>query len=240
MVEHEVDAGIVAHTESIRVGHRSVSAVRFAPVDSTGSRHPAVLFVHGLNSDQSGYADRARATVAHLRAVSLTLDLSGHGDTGGNRDLLTPLDNLADLLAAFDLLAVDPAVDETRIGVCGASYGAYLAAYMTADRPVARLLLRAPGLYADRELGEPLTVPRISDPQADAPDLERRLRGYSGDVLVLEGEFDEVISSDVIAVYLRAFRHVRHSIVPGAPHALRDSGSREYFQDEIIRFFAEL
>lgn len=69
------------------------------------------------------------------------------------------------------------------------------------------------------------------------PELKRRLQRYPGDVLVLEGEFDEVIPRDVIRFYLRAFPNVQHSVIPGAVHALGDPKARTYFQKEIVRFF---
>ena len=64
-------------------------------------------------------------------------------------------DNLHDVLAAYDLLRGQPAVDDQAIAVVGSSYGGYLAAILTSRRRVRWLGLRAPALYWDEDSGDP-------------------------------------------------------------------------------------
>jgi uncharacterized protein len=241
VISDEVHERVITHPHTIPVGDRRLSARRFAPADPAheGDR-PGLLFVHGLDSEQSGYADRAEAAVSRLGAVCLTFDLGGHGGSDGSLRSLTPRDNLADVVAAFDTLVGDKLVDGARIGVCGASYGAYLAALLTADRHVARLLLRAPGLYDDRELDKTLDSPKKSNRFASAREITRRLQHYAGAVLILEGEFDDVIPHEIIEVYLEACRDAQHAVIPRARHALVDEVTRAYFRNSIVDFFADL
>jgi dienelactone hydrolase len=60
-------------------------------------------------------------------------------------------ESLRDILAAYDFLAAQPNVDSDSIAVVGSSYGGYLAALLTALRPVKWLALRVPALYKDSE-----------------------------------------------------------------------------------------
>jgi dipeptidyl aminopeptidase/acylaminoacyl peptidase len=119
----------------------------------------AVLFVHGQQSSQCGYEDRAKLASIDLDAVCLTFNLSGHGNDSISYSKYSVYDHLEDVITAFDYLIRQEDVDRARVGVCGASYGAYLAALLIASRAVKRLILRAPSLATDigfpKEGGQP-------------------------------------------------------------------------------------
>jgi uncharacterized protein len=200
----------------------------------------ALLFVHGLESDQSGYRDRARTAAAELNAVCLTFDLGGHGQSSGVFDELSAADHLNDLMVATDTLLGQATVDENRLGVCGASYGAYLAALLTAERPVRRLLLRAPALYRDELFGLPIGERRGS-PQVLQPAKALTLvEAFKGKTLVLESGCDEAIPHEIVAAYVAAARNVRYEVIADATHALRDPAWDAVFVRLIVDFFGEL
>ena len=117
---------------------------------SAGTLVPGVLFVHGWGGDQRQYVARARELTA-LGCVCLTFDLRGHAQTQTQYDSVSREDNMRDLLAAYDFLAALRNVDSDSIAVVGSSYGGYLAALLTALRPVKWLALRVPALYKDSE-----------------------------------------------------------------------------------------
>jgi dipeptidyl aminopeptidase/acylaminoacyl peptidase len=123
-------------------GRRELTGRLFDHVRGGATRR-AVLFVHGQGSSQESYKHRAEVASASLEAVCLTFNLSGHGKDIGDSEEYSVVEHLDDVVAAFDFLASHPAVDRTRIGVCGASYGAYLAALLTAHRNFRSLILRA-------------------------------------------------------------------------------------------------
>ena len=68
---------------------------------------------------------------------------------------VTREDNLRDVLAAYDVLVGHPAVDPGAMAIIGSSYGGYLAALLSALRPVRWLALRAPALYRDEDWDVP-------------------------------------------------------------------------------------
>ena len=199
----------------------------------------AVLFVHGLGSSRGTNEQRAGAVSGQHAATCLAIDLGGHGDSTGRLTQVTPRQNLADVVAAHDALAALPGIDPGRIGVCAASYGAYLAVLLTAFRPVNRMLLRAPALYADdcvdRVLGQ-----RRSGDATTAPTPLAHLALFTGPVTIVESEHDEVISHDTIAAYLSALPRAAHVVQPHARHALTDLAWREDFQRIVVDFFATL
>jgi dipeptidyl aminopeptidase/acylaminoacyl peptidase len=185
---------------------------------------PGVLFIHGYGSSQRGYWPRAGAVVAATGATCLTFDLSGHGESAGSLHTLSEVDHERDALAAYDYLVGVGGIDRDRIGVCGASYGGYLAAVLVSQRRVSRLLLRAPALGR-------------SDP-GRAPAILTR---YSGEVFVVESELDEVVSKSTIATYLGACEgRARHHIIRGATHELKDLGWRQEFLDLVVDWFRDL
>jgi dienelactone hydrolase len=194
---------------------------------------PAVLFVHGWGGNQQQYLSRARA-VAGLGFICFTFDLRGHARSDEQRETVSRQNNLTDLLAAYDVLAGQPGVDSTAIGVVGSSYGAYLAAIMTAQRPVRWLALRAPALYNDASWDLPKRQLH-ADPDFSAyrrravpAEENRALRAcaaFRGDVLIVESEQDDIVPHPVIANYLAACtqaRSVAHRLIEGADHGLSD------------------
>jgi pimeloyl-ACP methyl ester carboxylesterase len=209
------------------------------PAAGTGEG-AGLLFVHGLHSDQTGYRSRAEEATARLGTTCLTFDLGGHGESGGSPEELSLRDHLGDVLAAYDTLAGHERVDPRRVGVCGASYGAYLAARATTERDVSRLLLRAPALYADRDLDTP---PRdrlsTSDPSL-ASGLLSSLAHFDREVLIAESEHDEVIPHATVEAYRAAFPHASHHVIPDTAHSLADDAARGAFLALILSFFAPL
>ena len=177
------------------------------------------MFIHGLGSSQSGYISRAEAVTAALGIVCLTFDLGGHGESQGTLNELSPRDHLTDAVAALDRLTQIEYVDASRIGGCGASYGGYLAALLVAERPVRRLLLRAPAKYPDEYIDTSIQSWRGSTAvESSAP--FRALGAFRGQVLVVESELDTVIPPAVIDEYAAKSPFTRRVVIPGAGHAI--------------------
>ncbi|WP_228818687.1 alpha/beta hydrolase [Nocardia transvalensis] len=185
-----------------------------------------VLFIHGYESARRSYGPRAEAVRERLGLTCLTFDLSGHGDSPGDREAMSREVHRQDVLAAYDALA--ERVD--RVGVCGASYGAYLACVLLGERPVQRLLLRAPAVH----VGEPLRH------LVDTDLALHNLAEFSGRTLVLESEHDELIPHSAITACLAAARHGTHHILSGARHAMSEPAWKAAFVAEIVAWFTDL
>ncbi len=206
-------------------------------VSTEAASGAAVLFVHGLGSSRTANVERAAAVSGRHSAICLAIDLGGHGDSSGRLTQMTPRRNLADVVAAYDRLASVPGVDPARIGLCAASYGAYLSVLLTALRPVDRMLLRAPALYADDCFDRGLGQRRFGD-DATAPTLLAHLSRFPGPVAIVESQNDEVIGPDIVRAYLAALPSASHVVLPAARHALSDPAWRRAFEQIVVDFFA--
>lgn len=201
---------------------------------------PAVLFIHGLRSGQASYRLRAGTAASRLGAACLTFDLGGHGDSDGELDALSPRDHLADACCAYDALCAAAAPDPARIGVCGASYGGYLAVLLAGERPVSRLLLRAPALFADAMLDVPTAERGAASEPPPASLVLERLAVFGGETLVLESEHDAVIPHATIEAYVRSSPRVRHAVIADATHHLAEPAWDAEFVAHVVDWFTPL
>ncbi len=211
---------------NIPVGEEHIAGTMLAPE----ARMPGFLFVHGWGGNRQ--RDLARAEkIAGLGCLCLTFDLRGHENTESQRRSVRRPDSLADVLAAYDCLAEQRSVDESRIGVIGTSYGGYLSALLTGLRPVRWLALRAPALYWDEEWELPkvsLDRDRLMVYRSSrwTPDDNRALAAcadFGGDVLLIESETDDFVPHPTIMSYRSAFaatHSLTHRIIEGADHGL--------------------
>lgn len=233
-------------TIEIKVDDESIAGTFLAP----GSKVPGVLFVHGWGGSQQRDLARARG-LAGLGCVCLTFDLRGHERTVEQQQMVSREDNLRDILAAYDLLASHPHIDPAAIAVVGSSYGGYLSAILTTLRPVRWLALRVPALYRD----EGWELPKR---QLDRKDLaeyrsqrvlaqENRAlaacSNFTGDVLLVESEFDALIPHATIMSYRAAFQKTHsltHRIVDGADHALSEDVSQQTYTAMLTNWVTEM
>jgi uncharacterized protein len=212
----------------IEVGDRRIAGTVVPPTMAV----EGVLFVHGWAGNQEQYLVRAREMAA-LGCMSLTFDLYGHAATSSYQSTVTRHENLADVVAAYDFLGDLPNVNRTAIAVVGSSYGGYLSSILTRMRPVQWLALRAPALYRDTEWDRPkqslnreelMAYRRKTLPVTENRALDACSR-FSGDVLLVESEHDDIVPGSVTANYRTAFakaRSVTVRVIAGADHALSE------------------
>ena len=198
-----------------------------------------MLFVHGLGSSKEGYRHRAVAVAEATGVVALAFDLSGHGSSS-DYELYTPNDHVADVLAARSFLVGLPEVASDRIGISGASYGAYLSVLATGKASFERLLLRAPAVYADHDRSLPLAHRSRIYPIDQAADLFVTLENFGGDVMILQSEHDELVPPPVVKAYVDACGKAEFGVIRGASHALTEHAWDEEFTDYLIRWFDDL
>lgn len=212
---------------------------------------PGVLFVHGWGGSQEHYLERARRA-AEMGCVCLTFDLTGHGRTVNEQQSVTRETNLNDLLAAYDALAAHPLIDRDSIAVIGSSYGGYLATLLTELRPVRWLGLRVPALYLDDGWTTPkralhtehdLVAYRMRIVSSTENRALRAASNFSGDVLLVESEHDQIVPHTVIASYLQALlqaHSLTYRVIDGADHGLSDNASQRAYTELLINWLGEM
>lgn len=230
----------------IPVDHERIAATLVAP----STLVPGVLLVHGWDGSQAQYIARAHE-IAALGCICMTIDLRGHAQHAALREAVTPEQNLQDVLAAYDSLVGHPAVDPEAMAIVGSSYGGYLAALATAQRPVRWLALRAPALYRDAHW----RVPKFGLDRADLVSYRSSLvaasgnralaacEAFKGDALIVESEHDSMVPHTVIESYRAAFGHVRsitYRVLSGADHALSSEQSRHDYGQLLVTWMTEM
>ena len=238
--------GTHSETTSIEVGGQRLDATVLAP----DAKLPGVLFIHGWGGSQKFDLSRAKR-IAGLGCISLTFDLRGHAATEDQQREVSREDNLEDVLAAYDRLRQHPLVDARAIAVVGSSYGGYLACVLTTMRAVRWLGLHVPALYKDDEW----TVPKRQLDRAALsayrnshvlPTQNRALgacAAFTGDVLIVEAEHDDLIPHSTIMSYRSAFARAHsmtHRIIDGADHALTDKDAQRAYTSVLQNWVEEM
>ncbi|TDB29524.1 alpha/beta fold hydrolase [Stenotrophomonas sp. ATCM1_4] len=233
-----------------RIGVTASETVE-ATVLSPQRELPGVLFVHGWGGSQEHDLGRAREAAA-LGCVCLTFDLRGHRAMAASRDTVTRPQNLQDLCAAYDWLVRQPHVDQEAIAVIGISYGGYLAALLSRIRSIRWLALRTPAIYLDRDWEAPK---RQLNADPELPSYRRRplavqhnralqaCARFTGDVLLVEAEHDEIIPRQVIENYASAFtkaRSMTRRLIRGAGHAFDDKSAQKDYTDVLVDWMTEM
>lgn len=231
----------------IAVADECLAATLLAPA----AKIPGVLFVHGWGGSQAQDLVRAREA-AGLGCMCMTFDLRGHVATQIQRETVTREDNLRDLLAAYDALVARRGVDSSAIAVVGSSYGGYLAALLTTMRPVCWLALRAPALYKDADWDKPKLHCHV-DP--DLPAYRRRsvrwqenralaaCTRFTGDVLIVESQHDDIIPRAVVRNYISALCNARSltaRVIEGADHGLSTEPAQRAYTSLLLNWLTEM
>lgn len=207
--------------------NQKITGTLFTP-EQTQEFFPAVVFFHGRGSSQKRYIPRAKK-LAEKGFITLTFDFRGCGGSDGQLRSLTLEDGITDAITAYDFLLKQPQVDPNRVGINGGSYGGYLAAIISAKRIVPALVLDAPAAYKD----EWLQLPYEKIPAAEVSAFRNEgdiantlslacIKLYTGNLLVIRHEKDEIIPPAVVEGYVLYAKTKRKELVvlPGAIHRL--------------------
>jgi pimeloyl-ACP methyl ester carboxylesterase len=194
-----------------------------------GQRAEALILHGGGSSQGSGFQPLRNFLAAH-GIGSTTLDFIGHGRTGGALADSSLADRVAQVLALMD----DLPLDAPSTALIGFSMGAYVAAQVSARRPIRNLGLAIPAAYAPAAFELPF------GPQFSAcirqpgswqdSDAFQIMRAYTGRLLVLSAAEDQVIPAEIPARLFDEARHARqrvHHSIAGATHQLSEQFARE-------------
>lgn len=114
----------------------------YAPIDEP-SPWPGVILLHMLGGSRKSWDEYAEE-FANAGYAVLSIDLRGHGETGGAVDWKSAE---TDLQQAWSYFTSRPEIDPDRTGFIGASIGANLALIAGANEPdIKTVVLLSPGL----------------------------------------------------------------------------------------------
>lgn len=201
--------------------------------ESNGKK-PVILVIHGWTSEMVRYPERVAPEI-DMGYLAVLFDMRGHGKSGGKLGDLSPKDHLNDCLAAYDYMVGLPDADTSNISVFGSSYGGYLASLLTAERKVHHLVLNAPALYPDAIFDKPKLQrsqetteyrKQLHNPEADK--ALSAIHNFSGDLLLIQAEKDEILPEEVIRSYRNAASgEYDLELIKGADHSMKVPGTNE-------------
>ncbi|MGO4303483.1 alpha/beta hydrolase family protein [Cupriavidus sp. RAF12] len=241
---------MATHEESIEI-HTEGGGTIAGTVIMPATKLPGVLFVHGWGGSQQQYLARARE-VAGLGCVCMTFDLTGHVGTAAQYETVSRMRNLADVLAAYDVLVRHPEVDRHAIAVVGSSYGGYLAAVLSELRPVRWLAFRAPALYMDSGWESPkrqlhvdqdLVAYRRKVVVADTNRALRACTNFKGDVLVVESQHDSIVPHTAVLSYVDACcqaSSITYRVLKGVDHGLSTEDGQRAYSKLLVGWLQEM
>jgi dipeptidyl aminopeptidase/acylaminoacyl peptidase len=238
---------------------REIPGFLALPAGPTPARgHPAIVWVHGGPEAQTRANFRPDIQALLARGFAVLMP-NVRGSTGYGRDYFAAddrdkrLDATTDLAHAHAFLAAHPAIDATRIGIMGQSYGGYMVLSAITEHPAlwraavnfygiadftTLLATTGPWRRAQRayEYGDdPTLFARISP--------LRRAEQIRAPLLVLHGHRDPrvpITESEQIVAALRARQHrVDYLTFDDAGHGFIRPNDRVRAWDAVARFFHE-
>ncbi|MBM3256723.1 MAG: alpha/beta fold hydrolase [Candidatus Liptonbacteria bacterium] len=228
----------------IPIGDVQLNGTLFCPEKLEG-KAPALLSIHGGGKSNQERAFEIAKLLSAMGVIVLTFDMHGHGKSPGELPQLSRKDFLDDCIAAYDFLAAQEKVAKEDITVLGSSFGAYLAALLTKEREVSRLILRVPADYPD----EGFETPDVEKAEkemgtwlAQAKEWKetktlRALHEFRGKVLLIESEKDEEIPHQTIENFKAAVEEegqLTYVLMKDAPHSLRDKPELQRELEKIV------
>lgn len=265
--EYEADALVPRFVDVLAAdGRTALHAAVYEPTAAlpAGGKRPVVLLVYG--GPHAQVVRRSRGLTLDLRAQLLAqhgylvFKVDNRGTSGRGIVFEKPLYGrlgqveVEDQSAALQqLLALHPQADAARVGVCGWSYGGYMALRCLQLRPelFTAAAAGAPVVrwedydapYTERYMGSPVATPSFARANADGyrdgvaaprPDGRHRL-------LVIHGMNDENVllrhSAALMEQLARQQLPYETLLLPGERHAVRAPAQRMYLEARILEFF---
>jgi hypothetical protein len=202
---------------------------------------PQVLVLHGAGNSNRGRFRTLREELFAKGISSAAFDFVGHGDTGGDLKNSSLSSRTRQACRVVDSLNL-----QQPISVIGASMSAYTSVKLLEHYQIKSLILLVPAMYTSQAYTTPFNrgfSDIIRQPQSWVQsDAWRILADYTGRLLIVAGENDQIIPCDVInRIYDSAVKAVERKlyIAPNASHFVF-TDLRENDPDEFNYVFGQI
>lgn len=220
-----------------------VKATLESPAEPNGN----ILWLLGRGAARmESLADRKRQAELFNKRM-LTFDYGGQGESPGNFAQMTIRDHLSEAQAAYDYLTGEYQGED--LTVMGASYGGFIAAELAAVNNSDSLVLRAPALfppdYLDTKWAElELKVTELTDGyRQDVEQMKRnpllaKLAKFTGRILIIQHEQDDVMPPTVLQAYHEALPRADYWLAPDVPHAISAASpeARKHYETHLANW----
>lgn len=223
-----------------KVGKETLRGSMFVP--SGKGPFPSVIFFHGSGSTGETYFEAAKKLSEH-GILGFAFNFRGCGVSDGKFTDQTIGMGGEDAKAALIFFRSQPEVDKERVGVCGASFGGFLASLLSNSLDTKSLVLIAPAAYSPDIIGK--THRNTDDIRKDfeKSDSYKEIEKFKGELLVVKCEFEDILPSEMIDKYLREARSTARKeeyLLKGAKHQIsKNPEAKEVLKDKILDWFME-
>lgn len=230
---------------TIPIDRQFIKGTLFYP-EIAKPKNPAVIFIPGWTSDETGYKPRAEALIK-LGYICLTISLRGHGESFGKMEDFSRKDHIQDAVAAYDFLAKQKELDINSISVVGASYGGYIGALLAEKRDIHNLAMRAPALYLNSDF-DMHTSDLVQDEESFFQNIEPEQDNFAlagvqktSRVLLIESQYDHIIPHKIFELYIQVINKTKltHVVIKDANHQLSEEKWKQEFIEHLVRWFKQ-
>lgn len=223
-----------------KVGKQTLRGSVFIP-KGKGS-FPGVVFFHGSGGSGNMFFDIAEK-LSKYGIMTLAFNYRGAGKSDGIFEEQTLEMGIKDAEASLKYFLSLKNLDGKKVGLCGGSFGGFLAGLLAIKFPIKSLILNAPAAFSPKELNKQ----RDSAGELEENFLEsesyKEIAGYKGKLLVVESEFDDVLLPKMVKYYFdnaKSTAKREFYLLKGAKHRLsNDPPRREVFTKKVIDWFSK-
>lgn len=200
----------------------------------------AVIFLNG----SGGAGERqfkAAQSLSRNGILGFAFNYRGSGVSDGKFEDQTIEMGVEDARAAFAFLKSLKEVDKERIGICGGSFGGFIAGLLSFELNPKSIILSAPAAYPP----DLLNLQRDSDKELRENFLNSKsysnIAKFKGALLIVKCEFDGVIPGEMVETYLDKATLANQKefyLLKGAKHRIIGN-PEEVFEQKIIEWFTK-
>lgn len=204
---------------------------------------PGVIFFHGSGGSGDMYFDLAEK-ISNKNIIGFAFNYRGAGKSDGVFEEQTLKMGIDDAMAALDFFQKLEQLDKNRIGLCGASFGGFLAAILASKFPIKSLILNVPAAYANEDLSKQRDFAgELNERTFLNSKAYKEIGNYKGNLLIIENELDDVLLPGMVKEYLDSANSAskkEYFVSKGAKHRVSDDPpKRKILTEKVINWFLE-
>ncbi len=179
---------------TFKVGKENLSGLLFK--SDTPISKGNILFLHGAGKATKDKVSNLAQVLLANQISSFAFDFSGHGESSGSLQESSLQKRVQEAQGAVEQFT------KNKLTICAFSMGGHIALELLRTTPVQNLILFCPAIYTPEAFNLPFDErfsSAIREPESwKNAEVVKLLQGFTGKMLVMIGEKDEVIPKGVI------------------------------------------
>jgi len=211
---------------TFKVGKENLSGMFFESESSISRAN--ILFLHGAGKAKKDKVFHLAQALLENQISSFAFDFSGHGESSGYLQESSLQKRVQEAQGALEQFTTD------KLTICAFSMGGHIALELLRVVPIQNLILFCPAIYTPEAFNLPFderfsNVIRKPESWKNA-EVIKSLQNFTGKILIMIGEKDEVIPKGVIElINSNAMSAVRKEIfiIPNVGHQILSAADKD-------------